>query len=119
MQKGRAKARKKIKRKTKKYKRLICAKSRNDLQKTRKRVIKNYENIYIIKSMPKAERACFFVCFQIVVKLPLLFRKNFYKVVCVDRLVQSGAVPSQKERGGFMPFSRSETRNKGEKCCCN
>lgn len=51
--------------------------------------------------MPNIRQACFFSAFKRVVKLPLLLLKNFDKVLCVDRLVQSGTLPSQTERGEF------------------
>jgi len=71
--------------------------------------------LYKTKSMPNIRQACFFSAFKIVVKLPLLLIKKFDKVLCVDRLVQSGTLPSQTERGEFYALFSFQTENEGEK----
>lgn len=68
----------------------ICKSTQNQ---KRIKLIKKYKT-----GMRKAEFACFFSVFKIVLILPLFLKKIFCKLICVDRLVQSGTVPSQRER---------------------
>lgn len=64
----------------------ICDSTQNQ---KRIKLIKKYKT-----GMRKAEFACFFSALKNILILPLLQIKIFYKVICVDRLAQSGAVPS-------------------------
>ena len=117
-QRGRAKARKKIRENIKNRKPLNRAKSRQHLQKALK-FDKNILKFYIKqKACQETRQACFFGALKIVAKLPLFFMKKSFIVVYERQVSSIGNGTESFGKGEFYALL-TEAENEGEMCCCN